>query len=185
MFHPVDLVAPIGITVLAAVLCGLGIARAEKRAAKVVCALTAAVFLAGIPALYFMRWSARSCDYEVENIRVRQGKLNRCEKAQIAADVVWVRSWWQKHCPSKMAAVRRQLDDRLLVCVDQEKLGAAGRWARGYIWGSVVVVGWNGDLDYTKSLIRHELSHLAAVGCGYPLDEEEHHKLFAKLQLGY
>jgi len=88
MFHLVDLVAPIGVAVLAAVLCGIGIAKADKRAAKVVCGITAAVFLASVPTLYVMRAIARSCDYEVEGLRVRQGKINRCERAQVAADVV-------------------------------------------------------------------------------------------------
>jgi hypothetical protein len=186
MFHWIDLIAPIGVAVVAVVLCGIAIWKSAKPDAKVlVCVITAVMFMASVPGLYVIRCAALSSDYTVEGLRVRQGELNRCEREQVAADVVWVRDWWQADCPDKKAAVAAQLDDKLLVCVDSEKLGTASRWMRGYTWGGVAVVGWNGKLSYVRSLIRHELSHMAAVGCGYPLDEVAHHKLFSDLGLGY
>jgi hypothetical protein len=185
MFHWIDLIAPIGISGLAVLLCIWGFRSAKKTEAKAVCVLTAIAFCASIPALYMIRWNNRKADYTVENVRVRQGKVNRCEREQVAADVVWVKTWWQSRCPDKKAAVARKLDDILLICVDVEKIGVAGRWVRGFMQANTIIVGWNGDPTYTQSLRRHELSHFAAVGCGYPLDEQEHHALFKKLKLGY
>ena len=59
MWSWIDLVAPIGIGLLAAVLCTLGAIKAKAKHAKVVSILTGLVFLASIPGLYLMRWSSR------------------------------------------------------------------------------------------------------------------------------
>lgn len=186
MFSLMDLVAPIGISLLSAVLCIWGFVKAKEKPAKVVCVLTGLVFLGSNPALYLMRYASRKADYTTQQgVRVRQGEKNKCEKAYVTENVQWVLDWWSKHCPDKAAKVVASVDDRLLVCLDEEKLGAAGRWMRGYTWGNATVVGWNGKQEYTTSLIRHELSHTAATGCGYPLDEEAQHKLFKDLKLGY
>lgn len=187
MFHPMDLVAPLGIALLAVALCTWGFIKAKNTPARIACALTAAAFCGCTAGLYVMRHLSRKADYTtMQGVRVRQGIKNKCEKSWVTSEVQWVLDWWAKQCPDKgMTAVAAAVDDRLLVCVDEERLSAAGRWVRGYTWGSVAVVGWNGNPAYTSSLIRHELSHTAAVGCGYPLDEEKHHALFKSLKLGH
>lgn len=186
MFHPIDLIAPIGIGLLATFLCLWGYSKAKVAPAKVACLLCACAFLAASPALYLLRWQARKSDYTTQQgVRVRQGTKSQCLQPNVTAHVQWVIDWWQKHCPPKKDDVVKALDDKLLVCADEEKLSAAGRFMRGYSWGSVAVVGYNGDPSYTESLIKHELSHMAAPACGYPLDEEEHHELFKRLKLGH
>jgi len=184
MFHPIDLIAPIGICLLTVFLCVLGFIRTQKYQAKIVCVLTALVFVSSIPFFYFMRWNSRKADYVTEQgVRVRQGKKNKCEKKYVTEQVQWVINWWQERYLTKDVA--KALDDKLLVCVDAIKMSVLDRWVGGFAWGSMAVVGWDGNPEYTTSLIRHELSHFAAHACGHQMDEEEHHKLFKKLGLGH
>jgi len=181
MFQLLDLVAPIGIAAVSVFLCAWALTKAETSGARAACILCGIVFTSSIPAWYIVRYRARKADYvSTHRLRVRQGKLNRCERPVVEAWTEELIDLWASHCQGAAKAIR----DKLLVCVDQEKLSAAGRWVRGYSVGYAAVVGWDGKLEYTKSLFRHEMSHIiASEACGLPWNEKVHHEKFKEVGL--
>ena len=182
-FVPLDLVAPIGFCTLFAGLCVWGLLRSLKtqttHSAAIVCAITAAAFLAAIPGWFAVRASFNKADYcTAQGLFVVQGKVNKCERAFVEPVAKELLAFW------KMALKRDvSVKNVTLVCLDQEKITGFDRNFRGLSYDSFAVVGWNGNPDYTRSLIRHELSHQIVAPFIDP-DEAVQHKLFSDVKLG-
>ena len=185
MFTWLDLIAPIGIGVVATVLCTWGALKAATSQAKIVCIITGSVFLSSIPIVYAIRYSGLIPDYRTTyGIQVKQGDKNRCVKEDIDKWSSWTVNFWSKQEACKDAEVD-SLQGLLVVCRDEEKLSVLGRYVRGYQQYNVIVVGYNGKLAYTESLYKHELSHYIVYKCGVEWNEQVHHDLFKQVKLGY
>jgi hypothetical protein len=184
MFTWLDLIAPIGTAVVAAVLCTLGVIKAKKLPPKIISAATGIVFLASIPAWYLIRSSGLKPDYTTSSgVEVKNGKHDQCSKDKVEANIKWLSTFWSKHYTS----FNQPLKGVLLVCLDEEKLTTFGRLVRGYSFGKYAVVGWNGKQSYTDSLVKHELSHflVGRVDTKRPFDEAVHHAYFKEVKLGH
>lgn len=181
MFHLMDLVFPIGIGLLAAILCTVAVIKAKETPAKVVSALTGLTFLASIPGLYAWRASLRTEDYiTAYGTRVHIGGNPACTKTNVEAWSKWTVDFF---LPRKGSAL--VLKDKILICLKEEKLSALGRFIRGGTDGDTIVIGWNGTPAYTESLFKHEVGHLFATQLGQPYDEAKQHAWFKEIRYGY
>lgn len=184
MFSFFDLVFPIGTAAIALFLCIWGILKTDKTVAKFICAITAAVFVLAIPAVYLMRYSSSKYDWGTfRGMRVVQGKLNKCEQSTVQSwenDLVGL---WGKVMP--LVTVVESLNKKYLICKDEERLSLEGveRFFRGYSTDAAAVIGWR-DLAYAKSLYRHEVSHLILSYSGVPYDESIQHQKMKEANLG-
>lgn len=201
MFNWIDVIAPIGLSVIAAVLCLVGLAHAKERAARVACILCAVVFLSATPVLYAMRYASRRYDYKtVHGIRVRQGELNACKKVLVDEAVTWTVNFWQKVFADKPTCVIEGVKDDYIICKDEKLVPVKNYdydkkqwfddWVNGYSSWDAAVIAWQGDAR-TRSLIIHELSHPILRACGImPKSLSEsvnvlHHHFFAQHKLGH
>lgn len=186
MFTWLDLIAPIGVCLGSAALCLWAAIKGKAKDRKVAVAIsiaTGVLFLAGIPAWYIVRGQMLKPDYTTSyGLDVVQGKLNKCEEPWVNEHTKWLIDFWSKHYDP--AKVNESVKGKLLVCLDEEKLTVWGRFVRGYSQGKFSVIGWNGKLTYSESLLKHELSHQIVMPF-VPYSEEGHHQLFKEKKLGY
>lgn len=200
MFHPMDIVAPIGLGVLASILCGTAFFKTQILPAKIACVLCAIAFTSTIPILYGMRYDAQKHDYKtIFGIKVRQGALNRCEKLLVDNAITWTVGFWKKHFNDNPCVVDAIVDD-FIICKDLEKIEIQQydiekkewfwQWVNGYSTWDAAVIGWQSD-KRTRSIIIHELSHPILRSCGImPKDPrmtvtKHHHNYFKKANLGH
>lgn len=181
MFQWLDLVAPIGVSIVSVFLCVWGLTKAKVTGAKVACVACGLAFLAFTPAWYGLRCSGLTPDYtSMHGLKVVKGEKNLCSRELVEGWTSELITFWDEHCTNVAPA----LQDKLVVCRDEEKIGVMGRWVRGYTTGSTAVIGWNGKIGYTKSLFRHELSHIIAmIACNKPYDEDAQHAYFKEVGL--
>jgi hypothetical protein len=190
IFHPLDLIFPIGIGILISLLCIWGIITTTILSAKVVMTITTIIFIAGIPLWYIARGRAKKEDYTTEHgIKVILGEKNRPSKEEIE---LWTKdtiSFWSNKGFSFLGAtlmipeskMRIVLSSLWIIFVDQEQISFAGKWVRGYVDGNTIVI----TNMYIESLVKHELSH-PILEILLPPDAwgNNHHEIFAQLNLG-
>jgi hypothetical protein len=180
MWSLFDLVFPIGLGIVGAVLCIVAAIKTTGIACAI-CIATGVVFLFPILAIYIMRWFSLKCDFVTKRgLRVRKGGKCQCEMDRIQLWEDEIVAFW-----SKFYTVN--LEDAILVCKDLEKISIDGieRFYRGYSTGNSAVIGWReGDVAYTHSLFRHEISHVIVTRAGVFYNEAAQHALFAEKGLG-
>lgn len=188
MFSYFDLVFPIGTATLASFFCMWAAIKADAakdpKAARYISIATMIVFLLAVPGVYGMRYASSRCDWiSARGMRVTQGKVNRCEQNTVQKWEDDLVNFWVKTLPPDQVSMA--LSGKHLVCKDEEKisLSTTERFFRGYSTDSTAVIGWI-DLTYTKSLYRHEVSHLILTYCGTPYDETIQHQKMKEASLG-
>lgn len=186
MFTPIDLIFPWGICVIAVGLCLWAAikGKAKDRTAMRIATLgTAAVFVLAIPGWYIARGILNNPDYVSSyGIEVVQGKINKCKQRDIDSWSEWVVNFWSSHYDTKK--VQQSLKGKKLVCLDMEKIPTLTRYVRGVSHGRMSAIGWNGEIEYTRSLFIHEMSH-HIVDQFIPYDEQGHHNFFKEKNLGH
>ena len=184
MFTLLDIIFPIGIGLGVAALCIVAMVRSRVLAAKVISAIVGVVFLLSIPTWYIMRYNYIAPDYVTSTgLRIKQGDVNKCLPTDVEKWADWVVSFWKKHYPDDL--IDSSIKGKLCICIDKEKLSVMGRFVRGYSYSDKMVIGWNGDLKYTESLFKHELSHIILLGCGEVYDNTAQHAIFKDKGLGH
>ena len=182
IFHPVDLVFPIGLGALGLTLGVWSLFSDAAPVGKFIAMLTGVFFAAMNAVVYGWRLSARKADYVYRGVRVRLGTRNRPTKVVVQAWIDWVINWWASSTLYNEPAIEKALADLLLVFIDEYKLGGPGRWMRAYYQGSAAVIGYkpgDGALAYAVALEAHELGHGVLDGLGVPWGDEVHHKLMS------
>ena len=184
LFHPFDLIFPIGLGIAAL---GLGIWAAIASDAppvgKIIAVATGLVFASMNIVIYVWRAKARKSDFITSGVRVRMPKRVPGAQPLKARDVNnwidWVIHFWAKD-PISSTASEAALKDLLVVFGDRKKYGSAGRWMRAYYQGSVAVIGRGKDIRDTLHLFAHELGHAFLDGRGIPWDK--HHDLMEHVE---
>jgi hypothetical protein len=173
------------VCVVAIALSVWGAIAAEAMPARIASIGTAAAFTLAIGVLLWIRLSSGRHDtIGAYGVRIKWGRRNRTSLATVNQ---WIEEVVRLWVPKYQLRVTPALEDRLIVFVDAERIGVAGRWVRGYALGDVGVVGIRdgGTVDgYVRSLFIHELSHLVLAGVGEPWDETIHHKLMREAGIG-
>jgi hypothetical protein len=184
IFTPADLIAPIGTTLIAITFCVWAAFQAKQLPAKAISILTALAFIAGCIGWFVVRNSGMKPAY-VTNAKmgVVPGALNKCEAKNVNEWEDWTISFWSRHYD--IGCLYQAIPRVTMICKDQESMSRFSRLVRGYYNGMAIVVGYNGKLQYTESLYKHEMSHHLTNICGEGGSEKEHHALFVKVNLGY
>jgi hypothetical protein len=186
MFQVLDIVFPWGTAFLATFLCVLAALATQNPAAKIICALCCAVFILPVPVLYGIRYTSQHYDYQTpQGLKVRRGKINRCDPADVTKWEQSARDFWLKTYPA--FCIDQANSGALLVCLDTPSTESTlGRFVRGYAWQKTAVITYQqGNPRYTESLFLHEFSHLVLFSCLGNTDQEVHHRLFKDLALGH
>ena len=167
----------------AAALSVLGLVKAPQLPAKVISLLMGLLFLATPVTLTVWSVKASKADYtSAHGLKIVKGQINKCPKEQIDQWGNEVVAFWEKIYPK--TEVLKKLKGVKVFCLDQEAIGFAGRLVRGVSHGGIIGIGWNGKLDYTKSLFIHETSHhVVMIDKGH--DELVHHAYFSEVKLGH
>jgi hypothetical protein len=180
-FHPLDLVFPWGIALVAMGLCVWGTVASPSIGAGAACAGTGLLFGASIPLWYVARSTKRSYDFAVTG---QYGEKLYIIGRRAPADgiAVWLNSvvdFWVSAGRTTPAKARDAVDGLFVWFLEEEKVNVFGRWAAGWTTSTDVCI-CNRGAD--ASLLRHELSHHIVASGGW--DEAEHHAIFEKVGLG-
>jgi hypothetical protein len=184
MFSWLDLIMPIGVSLVSIFFLGWGVLKADRIPAKITCVILILMFIAASVGWFVLRASGLKPVYFTEyNMGVVPGKVNTCPKDLINPAEVEAIAFWDKHYDRTCIAAA--IPRVTLICKDEEAISTLTRLVRGYYNGVALVVGYNGKPSYTKSLYIHELSHHIVEQCGDGGSEDEQHALFKRVKLGY
>ena len=177
LFKPSDLIH-IAICVGSAVLCVIGIFKADSAPPIVVCSLTGLFFLAGIPLLFWIRSKGYKPDYVTKHeLFVKNGKKNKHSPEVIEKWTGELIAFWTAHYDR--TKIEMAFKGKLLVCLDEYKISVWGKFVHGYAGRGIAVIGWRepNGIAYAKSLFRHEMSH-HILEYFTVWNETLHHKIF-------
>lgn len=162
-FTWMDIIMPIGTAVLATLLSVWAAFKAKQKSAKIVCAITAIVFILSVPGWYWVRAHGLLPDYTTsQKVSVVQGKKNKCLKQDVEEWTQWTFDFWIKHLPEY--CIRHAFETSIGVCRDEPALTAIGQWVRGYASGEVFYITWHNN-KISRGLWIHELSHHVLDRC--------------------
>lgn len=207
LFRPLDLVAPWLVCLLATGLCIYGAIVAKPISAKVVSAVTGAVFLAGIALWYWIRWDYIRHDFQtLHGLFIRCGKINRPDKQLIEFWTEELMEFWSHSELAKVYMLAPSDIGRVIAGVwitfsDLEKVevnrpGGIRGFVVGFARGTNIVICLPkvGPAEIGKirkleeeaihALFKHELSHVIVEKQAQISGEEEHHRIFRDNKLG-
>lgn len=140
-----------------------------------------------VGAVYFFVFRSPKHDYKTSyGTMVLQGKINRCEKADVERWSAWVVDFWTAH-GYPVAKANESLRGKLAVCVDAEELlvGTAKRSVRGLNDGDVIYITYSKTNPLmAEYLFEHEASHWVLTEMGTSFDETTQHAIFKEKRLG-
>jgi hypothetical protein len=186
IFQPMDLIAPIGITLVALTLCTWGsLSKSAKLPAKIICILTGLMFVGATGFFYNLRSQRTKIDYETHlGSSVSQGTKNQCLKDSLNSWEQEVLTFWLKQNLNE-DCLRSMLSRMIVVCSDQPILTSANRFVYGYSNGSAIVLGVGinpkAQSQHVKSLYGHEAGHHLLTFCSEMASENEQHNFMANV----
>lgn len=181
MFSWLDLIAPIGINLIALVFGIWGAIVSDAVGGKVSCIATAVAFTVVSAVIYILRWRFWRYDYKTKyGVRVTLGKTNKPTKSIVEGWSEWTVSFWigQKWPEAEVWAALKGARVRF---IDAESYYVSGfaKLVYGAYDGSFMSVGTKNP----ESVFKHELSHRILDKLGIPWDK--HHDIFALRGLGH
>lgn len=181
MFSWFDLIAPLGINLVALVFGIWGGIVAPEVGGKVASLLTAAAFTVVTVVIYVLRWRFWRYDYKTKHgLRVTLGEKNRPARASVEEWSQWTVDFWvgQKWPAEDVLAA---LKNARVIFVDQESYSVPNfaKLVYGAYDGRLMSIGTKAP----ESVFKHELSHRILDKLGVQWDK--HHDIFALRGLGH